>query len=103
MPITLSKNTLTKAALLLLVFGVAGLSTLAKQGQYQPTPNPAHFPPSVAKMEPGHVPNLLISTSQIAPALQGVRSRLVVKSEELVFLEIGLTISPQHRPPPSSC
>lgn len=100
-----SQRILLRAAVFLLLFAVAGLSTLAKQGKYLPKSNPLRNYSKAAKMELLHHPVdfLFVAAqpvSRIVPPQPEFSAALVVKTG-LAFRLIGLTISFHHRAPPS--
>lgn len=101
-----SKRVLIKTTALLLIFAIAGLSTLAKQSRYLPESNPTHFLSNAAKMDEPHqpihfAPAVLRPVAKIAPPQSEFRTRFVLDSEKPDLPEIGLVVSLQHRSPPS--
>jgi hypothetical protein len=102
-----SKGILAKAAILLLLVAVAGLSTLAKHSQYLPKSNPTHFFSNAAKMDVAHLPVIFLPApaypvAKIAPPEPAFRMLLQIFPEKIELPQIGLTVSLQHRSPPSS-
>jgi|ERR1041385_3658015 hypothetical protein len=101
-----SKRILVRTAVLLLLLSVAGLSSLAKHSKYLPKSNPLrHFSKS-AKMVLVHHPVDFVSapvhlTSRVVPPQLEFSSSSLVLSERLILRRIGLTVSFQHRAPPS--
>lgn len=99
-----SQRILLRTAVFLLLFAVAGFSTLAKQGKYLPKSNPLRHYSKAAKMELLHhpvdfIPVFAQSVSRIVPPQPEFSATLLVKPE-LAFRLIGLTISFHHRGPP---
>jgi hypothetical protein len=99
------QRTLLRAAVFLLLFGVAGLSTLAKQGKYLPKLNPLRHYSKAAKMELAHHPIDFIPVSA-RPASRILPPQREFSATPLVWSGLtchctGLTISFQHRAPPS--
>lgn len=99
-----SQRILLRTAAFLLLFGVAGLSTLAKQGKYLPKSNPLRNYSKAAKMELIHHPvDFLFVAAQpvsgIIPPKPEFSATLSVKPG-FAFCLIGLTISFHHRAPP---
>jgi hypothetical protein len=106
------KNLLTRpslqiATIVLLLFAVTGLSTLAKNSQYFSNSNPAHYLNISNKMKGAPAPALLeraplypiakvVPSQPCAPVNQGV------EEISLPSPSIGVTVSIQHRSPPPS-
>jgi hypothetical protein len=96
-----------RTTLLLLVFAVAGLSTLAKYSQHVPNSNPIHFFSKTTKMNVTHLPVVFVAVPN-APVVKVVLHRPAFRMlrpifcEKIDLLQIGLTISLQHRSPPFS-
>jgi hypothetical protein len=95
------------ALLALLLFAVPALSTLAKNSWYLPQSNPVHYLNIASKMQVPHVPVVLEKAPLRAIAM------LIPAPEELIRSthepdwqppkpSIGVTVSLQHRSPPSS-
>ncbi len=100
-----SQRILLRTAAFLLLFGVAGLSTLAKQGKYLPKSNPLRNYSKAAKMELlDHPVDFLFVAAEpvsgIVPPEPEFSGTLLVKPG-LTFRLIALTISFHHRAPPS--
>ena len=101
-----SQRILARATVFVLLLAVAWLSTLAKQGKYLPKLNPLRHYSKATKMELAHHPVDFIPVP-VQPA-----SRILPPEPEfsatplvwpgLTFRLTGLTISFQHRAPPSS-
>ena len=96
-----------QAALLLLLFAVPALSTLAKTSWYLPQTDTGHCLNSAIKMELAYsqfVFNgaLLQPIVRVAPPLPEVRRTSRQAQPEPPVLSIALTVSPQRRPPPVS-
>ena len=103
----LLKAGLQFATVVLLLFAVAGLSTLAKNSQYFPKSNPAHYVNASNKMKAAPSPDVLeraplypiakvVLPQPCAPRNHGV------EEISLPSPSIGVTVSIQHRSPPSS-
>lgn len=101
----LSKDLLASTAMLLLLIAVASLSTLAKNSEYLPESNPAHFLSMASKMKAGHLPVLVVPAplslpSKLAPPLPTFRARRPVRLEKPRLQQIDWSVSLQYRPPP---
>jgi hypothetical protein len=101
-----SKRIVVKAAILLLLVAVVGLSVAAKHGQFLPQSHPLHRLSKAVKMELLHhpvdfVPAPAHPVSRIVPPQPEFSPAPLVQSEPLTFRQIGLTVSFQHRAPPS--
>ncbi len=101
-----SQRILVRAAELLLLFAVVGLSTLAKDAKYLPESNPLHHFSKSTKMELVHHPlNFEFSStpmvSRVVPPQPGLFARLLVQSERPTSYRIALADFFQHRAPPS--
>jgi hypothetical protein len=102
----LFKASVQIAAVVFLLFAVAGLSTLAKNSQYFPKSNPTHYVNIANKMKAGSSP-VLLERAPLHPIANAVtpQPRAPKKHEfEKVSLpspSIGVTVSIQHRSPPS--
>jgi hypothetical protein len=97
---------LVRAAVLLLLFAVMGLSTLAKEAKYLPKSNPLRHLSKSTKMELVHHPlNIDPSptpmVSRVVPPQPGLFARLPVQSEGPTSYRIALAVFFQHRAPPS--
>lgn len=98
---------LAKTAIVVLLFSVAGLATLAKNGQYYPQSNPVHQVSVTIKMNLAHSP-VHITGCELQRAATIVPTRLpmqvlrVASVPAPLVLRIGLTVSMQHRSPPSA-
>ena len=100
-----SQRILLRATVFLLLFGVAGLSTLAKQGKYLPKLNPLRQYSKAVKMELVHHPVDFIPVSgqpvsRILPPQPEFSATPLVR-RGFAFRFTGLTISSQLRAPPS--
>lgn len=96
----------SKATILLLLFTVAGLATFAKNGQYYPNSNPAQHVSVSIKMNVTHSPaqaaeEPLQFVSRFLPPQPPVQSPRVQVEEASPTPPIGITVSMQHRSPPS--
>src|SRR5690348_1421021 len=101
-----SQRILIKTTVLLLLVGVAGLSTLAKQGNYLPKGNPLRHYSKATKMERVHHPVDFIPVpaqppSRILPPQPEFSATPLLRSG-LTFRPTGLSISFENRAPPSS-
>ena len=100
-----SQRILEMATALLLLFGVAGLSILAKQSKYLPRFNPLRHYSKAAKMELVHHPVDVIPVaaqpiSRIVPHQPEFSATLLVKPRPASCQDC-LTTSFHHRGPPS--
>ena len=100
------KQMLAKAAVLLLLFAVTGLSILSMHTRYLPKSNPIRFISKAAKMNVAHhsaVPAAgpLYRAAELAPPQPEFRTVLAVQPERFHLRQIGLILSLQHRSPPS--
>lgn len=101
-----SKHILARAAILLLLIAVAALATLARHSEYLPKSNPTHFFSNTAKMNVAHLPTLFLQAptypvAKVAPPEPAFSILRSISSEEIDLPQIGLTVSLQHRSPPS--
>ena len=101
-----SQRVLVRTTVFLLLFAVAGLSTLAKQGKYLPKLNPLRHYSKATKMELAHHPVDFIPVP-VQPASRILPPQPEFSATPLVWLGLtfrltGLTISFQDRAPPSS-
>lgn len=96
----------TRATILLLLFTVAGLATLAKNGQYYPKSNPAQHVSISTKMNVVVHSSAHLGEEPLQPATQffppqpPLRSAWVSTAELPSIPNISITISMQHRSPP---
>jgi len=97
---------LFKSAILLLLFGVAGLSTLAKISQYYPQTAPMRYVTIANKMNVAHPPALLarkplytIARAMLQPSVYCLTR--CVEPDVPCTQRIGIVVSLQHRSPPS--
>jgi hypothetical protein len=102
----LLKTNLQIAAIILLLFAVAGLSTLAKNSQYFPKSNPTHYVSIANKMKAAASPILLeraplYPTMKVAPPQPRAPKKHEIEEVALPSPSIGVTVSIQHRSPPS--
>jgi hypothetical protein len=103
----LLKASLQCATVVLLLFAVAGLSTLAKNSQYFSKSNPAHYVNIATKMTESHLPAIINRTPQLpvarfVPPQPEMQITQVVRAEIPALPSIGVTVSLQHRSPPIS-
>jgi hypothetical protein len=102
-----SSPTWMRVCVVLLLISVAGLSTVAKDGQYFPKTNPARFLSMSTKMNLTHAPIVLDGARtqpvvRIAPPLPSVRITRIERSEPVPVQRISVRVSLQHRSPPVS-
>jgi hypothetical protein len=102
----LSSDIWAKAAVVMLLVCVAGLSTLAKNGQYFSKSSPAQQVSISTKMDVGHAPvvfhaELLQSTTLVIPPQPPIANGRVCDLLIVPIRQIGITVSMQHRAPPS--
>jgi hypothetical protein len=103
----LIKISLLNISIVLLLFAVAGLSTLAKNSQYFPKSNPTHYVNIATKMKaaPSRVVvqrERLSPVAKVLPPKSEVSNRYTAKEEaNLPLPSVGVTVSIQHRSPPS--
>ena len=96
---------LTRTSIFLLLFTVAGLSTLAKNGQYFPQTNPARHVSISTKMNVAHSPVIftadqLQTAAKVSPRQRPIQFARVEKLPDPPIRHIGLTVSMQFRSPP---
>jgi hypothetical protein len=97
---------LGKLAILVLIVGIAGLATLAKDGQYFPISNPARHVSLSTKMNVAYPPVICdhATPREVAPIEEPQSPPpLIVRRTEprsLPIQSVGLTVSLQHRSPP---
>jgi hypothetical protein len=102
------KRGLSNATVLLMLFAVAGLSTLAKNSQYFPKSNPTHYVNIASKMKaaPSRVIVQRDRTSPVASVVLPkpfVPKKYTAEEEaDLPSTSVGVTVSVRHRSPPSS-
>ncbi|MFY9802561.1 MAG: hypothetical protein WA211_17815 [Candidatus Acidiferrales bacterium] len=96
-----------KVGVLLLLFAIAGFSTLAKNSQYFAKSNPAHYINISSKTKASTSPAVIDRVPLrhvvrfIAPQPQ-IRVDRMVREEIPSLPSIAVTISLQHRSPPSA-
>lgn len=99
------QSVLIKSLVICLLLMVAGLSTLAKNGQYYPEPHPAYHVSLSAKMDVAHC-HVHVAGDELdqiilfplpQPAALSVRLHRIEVPPEV---QIDVTISMQHRSPP---
>lgn len=103
----LLKASLQTAIVVLLLFAVAALSTLAKSSQYFPKSNPTHYVNVASKMKVAPLAVLserapLHPVAKVVPPQPCAPKNHEVEGIPLPFLSIGVAVSIQHRSPPSS-
>jgi hypothetical protein len=99
------KRISVRTAVLLLLFAVAGLSVVARQGKYLPKSDPLHLIARAAKMQlldqpVSFVPTVGCVASRTAPPQPEFFSTLLVRYESLILRQIGLEFSFLRRAPP---
>ena len=107
MKIRLTRTSLQFATVVLLLFAVAGLSTLAKNSQYLPNSNPAHYINISNKMKGAPAPVLLeraplYPIAKVVPPQPWAPVNHGVGEISLPSPSIGVMVSIQHRSPPPS-
>jgi hypothetical protein len=96
----------TKATILLLLFTVAGLATLAKNGQYYPKSNPAKYVSISTKMNVVVQPSAHLNNQQLQPTTRFSPPHpqfplaWVQPLQPPAVRTISVTVSMQHRSPP---
>jgi len=96
-----------RTVIVMLLFTVAGLATLAKNAQYYPDSNPAQHISVSTKMNvahsPAHVAEAPLELATLPmPPKPPVRAVRALSEEALPSPPIGVTVSMQHRSPPSA-
>ena len=95
------------AAVIFLLVALAGLSTYAKYTPYLPKTDPSHFVNNATKLKVAQAP-LVLDRAPLHPVTTVVPSRPAYRprrTDEPVaspIQVIGLTVSIQHRSPPTS-
>lgn len=94
----------TRATIVILLFTVAGLATLAKNGQYYPKSNPAQHVSIAIKMNVVHS-SMHLAEEPLQPVArfsppQPVRAARVRFEEPPAVAPVGVVVSMQHRSPP---
>ncbi len=102
----LLQSSLQIAAVVLLLFAVTALSTLAKNSQYFPSPSPTHYLNISNKMKGAPLPVLLeraplYPIAKVVPPQPHTPANHGVEEISLPSPSIGVTVSIQHRSPPS--
>jgi|HubBroStandDraft_1064217.scaffolds.fasta_scaffold11412_3 hypothetical protein len=102
----LLQSSLQIAAVVLLLFAVTALSTLAKNSQYFPSSNPAHYLNISNKMRSAPAPVLLehaplYPIAKVVPRQPCTSSHRDVEEMSLPSPSIGVVVSVQYRSPPS--
>ncbi len=98
---------LQTATIVLLLFAVAGLSTLAKNSQYFPKSNPTHYVNIASKMKVAPLPNAL-ERQPLYPIAKVLLPQPCVLKHQMVqeipvpSRSIGVSVSIHHRAPPPS-
>jgi hypothetical protein len=100
------KRLLAKSAIVLLLIAVAGLSVAARYSPYVHKSSLLRFCASVTRVEADHLPVLLIParvplTTTIVTPEPEFRCSLLSTYRKIDLPQIGLTLSLQHRSPPS--
>jgi hypothetical protein len=98
---------LQTATIVLLLFAVAGLSTLAKNSQYFPKSNPTHYVNIASKMKVAPLPNPserqpLYPIAKVLLPQPCVPKHPTVEETPVPFRSIGVSASIRHRAPPPS-
>lgn len=95
----------TRVAIVILLFTVAGLATLAKNAQYYPKSNPASNVSISTKMNVTHAPVQVAAepsqeVTRVYLPQPPVRVSYVRYERTLPKPPIGVTVTRQHRSPP---
>jgi hypothetical protein len=103
----LLKTSLQIATVVLLLFGVAALSTLAKNSLYFPKSNPTHYVNIASKMKRASSPVVLereplYPVAKVLPPQPCAPRNHGVETISLPSPSVGVTVSIQHRSPPGS-
>jgi hypothetical protein len=98
----------TRIGVCLLILVFTGLSVQARQNEYLPKSNPAHYLSIATKVKVNHalayrVPAQLDAVALVLPPEPQFHSFLPVVFVKPHLRQIGLTVSLQHRSPPSIC
>lgn len=105
LPVGCLRFNYSRLAIVLLLIGLAGLATAAKNGQYYPTSNPARLVSISTKMNVTHAPVLpscgvlRTVTRLVVPKPRTILLRRT-ESEPLPAESVGLATSLQFRSPP---
>jgi hypothetical protein len=102
----LLQSSLQIATVVLLLFAVTALSTLAKNSQYCPNSSPAHYLNISNKMKGAPLPVLLeraplYPIAKVVPPQPCTPANRGIEEISLPSPSIGVTVSIQHRSPPS--
>lgn len=95
-----------RAAILLLVLAVAGLSIVAKRNQCLPKSNPAHYLAAANRVNLNHAP-VVLDRVPLRPVAMLILPQPVVRRTQMNRREmppvqrISLALSLQHRSPPA--
>lgn len=103
----LLRKSLIRIAAVVLLFLVAGLATLAKNVQYLPNSDSAHYINCATKMKAAQPaieadPKPLRPVARVIPARPTFRPSRLDEPKTPPIAVIGLTVSLQHRSPPSA-
>jgi hypothetical protein len=99
-----SKTSLQITTVVLLLFAVAGLSTLAKTSQYFPKSHPTHYVNISNKMKVA--PAVVLEQAPLYPVAKVVFPQGTAPANSsrehipVLATSIGVTVSTQHRSPP---
>ena len=101
------KRALAQAGILVLLLGVACLSTVIKHSQYLPESHPIHYIAKASKMNVSDAPLLgapasVYSVSWLTPPLCEFSGMWTAPADNFDFPQLSLTLSFQHRSPPAS-
>ena len=96
-----------KFGVVMLLFAIAGFSTLAKNSQYLSKSNPTHYINICSKMKVSHLRVVIDRTplrpvARFIPPQPEMRIARVVEEEIPALPSMGVTVSLQHRSPPLS-
>jgi hypothetical protein len=105
---TLTKRIVCRVAILALLFAVAGFATAAKKSWYSPRSNPAHYLSISSKVKVSVAQVDLADTQFRVPVARVVVTQLIRRTNHPPIEnappvpQIGVTVSLQHRSPPSA-
>jgi hypothetical protein len=103
----LLKRGLFNATVMLMLFAVAGLSTLAKNSQYFPKSNPTHYVNIASKMKVA-TSRVIVQRDRTSPVANVMppkpfipKKHTAEEEADLPCTSVGVSVSIQHRSPPS--
>src|SRR3984885_13796955 len=102
----LVKLSLLNISIVLMLFAVAGLSTLAKNSQYFPKSNPTHYLNIASKMKVA-ASRIIVQRDRTSPVANVMppkpfipKKHTAEEEADLPSTSVGVTVSIQHRSPP---